>query len=123
MNTDVLTLVQQAEESLSAARLLLNEGYCGFATSRTYYTMLYVAEALLASIGEAYSSHGAVIGGFGRKFAKTGKLDPKFHRGLIDAHDVLNVGDYGVGAEISSEQANELITQAKQFVQAGKEFL
>ena len=123
MNKDIASLLEKAERSLSAARSLLDEGHHDFAVSRAYYAMFYVAEALLASLGEAYSSHGAVIGAFGRIFAKSGKLDPKFHRWLIDAQDLRNVGDYGVGRTITAEQVKEVITQAQEFIAAGRAYL
>ena len=117
------SLLHKAGESTSAAELLCERGFHGFSASRAYYAMLYVAEALLASIGQSYSSHGGVIGSFGRELARTGKLHAKFHRWLIDAQDVRNVGDYGVGTEISAKQAKELIAQAKEFIQAGEGYL
>jgi len=123
MNKGMKVLFEKAEESLSAARLLANEGYYGFAASRAYYAMFYVAEALLASLGQAYSTHGRVVGAFGREFAKTAKLDAKFHRWLIDGQDIRNVGDYEVGVEISKEQAMELIAHAEAFVGAGRDHL
>lgn len=82
MNEDVKALFEKAESSLSAARLLVEEGYPGFAASRAYYAMFYVAEALLSSLGQSYSTHGGVVGAFGREFAKRRKLDAKFHRWL-----------------------------------------
>ena len=33
------------------------------------------------------------------------------------------MGDYGVGVEISKEQAMELITQAEAFIGAGRDYL
>ena len=120
MNEDLTSLMAKAQESLSAARLLLDQGYHGFAASRAYYAMFYVAEALLASLGKSYSSHAGVLGGFGQEFAKTGKLDVKFHRWLIDGQDVRNVADYGVGTEVSGEQAGEVISRAEEFIRAGQ---
>jgi uncharacterized protein (UPF0332 family) len=123
MNRDIAGLLDKAERSLSAARLLLDQEHHDFAGSRCYYAMFYVAEALLVSLGESYSSHAAVIGAFGREFAKTGKLDPKFHRWLIDAQDIRNVGDYGVGKAITAEQVNEVIIRAQEFIVAGRDYL
>ncbi|MBI5244846.1 MAG: HEPN domain-containing protein [Elusimicrobia bacterium] len=123
MNEDIKALFEKAESSLSAARLLVGEGYPGFAASRAYYAMFYVAEALLASLEQSYSTHGGVVGAFGREFAKIGKLDAKFHRWLIDGQDIRNVGDYGVGAAVSKEQAVGLIAQAQEFIEAGRNYL
>jgi len=36
-------------------------------------------ETLLLSKGLTFSSHSAVIAAYGKGFAKTGLLDPKFH--------------------------------------------
>jgi uncharacterized protein (UPF0332 family) len=123
MNVEVKELLEKAESSLSAAGLLLKEGYPGFAASRAYYAMFYVAEALLSSLGQSYSTHGGVVGAFGREFAKTAKLDAKFHRWLIDGQDLRNVGDYAVGSTVSSAQADELLAQARELVESGRDYL
>ena len=60
MNADFTAQIDKAKESLAAAELLLGQGYAEFAASRAYYAMFYVAEALLASRGQSYSSHAAV---------------------------------------------------------------
>ena len=39
------------------------------AVSRAYYAMFYCAEALLDADGLAFSSHAAVVSGFGLHFA------------------------------------------------------
>jgi uncharacterized protein (UPF0332 family) len=49
------------------------------------HAMFYTAEALLANRDLTFSSHGSMHGAFGKEFAKTEELDPKFHRWLIDA--------------------------------------
>lgn len=52
-------LLIRARDSLSAARNLLRDGFSDFSASRAYYALFYVAEALLAHIGQSYSSHGS----------------------------------------------------------------
>ena len=47
--------------------------------------MFYLAQVLLLSRGLSFSSHAAVIAAFSKEFAKTGVLDVRFHRCLIDA--------------------------------------
>jgi uncharacterized protein (UPF0332 family) len=123
MNPDIEALIFKAKKSLGAARSLIKDGYFDFATSRAYYAMFYVAEALLADIGESYNKHSAVISAFGREFAKTGKLDSKFHRWLIDAQDFRNVGDYGIDANVSEDDANLTCEWANEFIEAAENFL
>ena len=66
MNRDIAAKIARARESLEAAMLLGTHDYADFAASRAYYSMFYVAEALLASIGLFYSSHSAVLAAYGR---------------------------------------------------------
>ena len=107
MSPDTTAQLEKAKESLAAANLLRRQGYNNFAASRAYYSMFYVAEALLASLGQSYSSHAAVQPAYGREFAKIARLDAKFHRRMIDAQDLRNIGDYGLGAAISPEQVTQ----------------
>lgn len=60
---------------------------------------------------------------YGREFAKTAKLDPEFHRRLIDAQDYRNIGDYGISAHVQPEQAERVCGWALEFlVEANKYF-
>ena len=123
MNPDIEALIHKAKESLGAARSLAKNNYFDFAASRAYYTMFYVAEALLAAIGQSYNKHSAVISAFGREFAKTEKMDSKFHRWLIDAQDFRNIGDYGVEAHVSEDDANIVCDWANEFIKSAENFL
>lgn len=124
MNPKTKAFLEKSRDSVSAAELLVREGYCDFAASRAYYAMFYAAEALLLERGQSYSSHSAVIAAFGKEFAKTGALDSKFHRYLLDAQDFRNVGDYDVGgASLTKKQAEEVIQWAKEFLAKAEAFL
>ena len=120
---EISALLKRASDSLAAARNLLRDGFPDFAASRAYYAMFYTAEALLAHIGQSYNSHSAVIGAFGREYAKTSRIDPKFHRWLISAQNLRNVGDYGVEAHISREQAELACQWADAFIHAAQNYL
>jgi uncharacterized protein (UPF0332 family) len=109
MKPEVRALLQKARESVDAARLLCGKGYWDFAASRAYYALFYTAEALLLEKGLSFSSHSAVIAAFGKEFAKTNALDPKFHRFLIDGQDLRNAGDYDVGTPVAEAQARDII--------------
>ena len=123
MSFDIQMLLQKAKESLEAAELLEHEGYTGFSASRAYYSMFYAAEVLLFSKQLSFSSHSAVVAAFGKEFIKTGIIDAKFHRYLIDAQDLRNVGDYGVDKKITYEQAQEIIQWAREFISVAEETL
>jgi uncharacterized protein (UPF0332 family) len=69
--------------------------------------MFYTATALLDAEGLAFSSHAAVIGEFGRIFAKTGRVSPEFHRFLLEAQEERLGGDYEGVYMLSGEEAAE----------------
>lgn len=69
-------LLAKATENLLASRELVRSGHPEIAVSRSYYAMFYAAEAVLVEEGLEFSSHGAVHGAFGERFAKTDRLDP-----------------------------------------------
>ena len=109
--------------SLRAAEVLSREGYPDFVASRAYYAMFYTAEALLLARGLSFSSHSAVIAAFGKEFARSKALDPKFHRYLVDAQDFRNLGDYGVGPQVSPFQSQEILRWTHEFLTVVEGFL
>ncbi len=123
MKPEVQELLDKAKENLGAARLLQQNGYTEIAASRIYYAMFYVAEALLLSRGLVFSSHSAVMAAYGREFAKTQTLEPRFHRHLIDAQDLRHSGDYGTGPAVTSEQVEQALQWTQEFVAAAEAFL
>ena len=123
MNPDILALIDKAKDSVGAAQTLIRDGYYDFAASRAYYAMFYIAEALLMQLGESYNKHSAVISAFGRAYAKTGIMDSNFHRWLIDAQDFRNIGDYGVEAHVSRDDANSVCDWASEFIDQAEDLL
>lgn len=116
-------LMKNARESLEAARYLLDGEFYGFAASRAYFAMFSAASALLALEGRRFKSHSAVISAFGREYAKTRKLDPDLHGWLMAAQNFREVGDYGVEARVTIEQATQACEWAAQFVLHVERFL
>jgi uncharacterized protein (UPF0332 family) len=115
MTEDQLDLLLQARDSYLAAKTLLVSGYPGFAASRAYYCMFYIAEAFLEGKGLAFSKHSAVISAFNKEFIRAGKVPPEFHRYLIDAQELRHSGDYGPRHSVSSDQAREQLIRAESF--------
>ena len=116
MTQDQLDLLKKARDSILAARLLLDNRFPGFSVSRSYYAMFYIAEAFLEGEGQAFSKHSAVIGAFGKDFARTGKVPVEFHRFLLAAQDLRHAGDYDAIDPVTQEQAAEQIARAEQFL-------
>jgi uncharacterized protein (UPF0332 family) len=123
MTEDQAELLLTARDSLKAAEVLLREGFPGFAASRAYYAMFYVAEAFLEGEGLSYSKHSAVIAAFGDKFAHAGKVPTEFHRFLLEAQEARHDGDYGPRNAVSPQQARERIRHAGRFLELATQLI
>jgi len=116
-------LLQKAKDSLDASELLLRNGYPDFAASRDYYSMFYVAEALLLERALSFSKHSAVVATFGREFCKSDQKAARFHRYLIEAMSFRHAGDYSPRPSVSPIQASEQIERASEILNYGEERL
>jgi len=123
MNPETQKLLDKAAHAIHAAALLLEGGEPDFAAGRAYYAMFYTAQALLLERGLRFSKHSAVHASFGREFAKTGRLAPRFHRWLLDAFDERIRADYSTGSLLTSEDVQELIARAREFLDAARRYL
>jgi uncharacterized protein (UPF0332 family) len=123
MTEDQLEFLLKARQSISAAKILLDSGYPDYAASRAYYAMFYIAEAFLEGEGLSFSKHSAVISAFGREFARTGRVPVEYHQFLIKAQELRNTGDYGGLNTVTTEQANEQIVYAQQFLELAENLI
>jgi uncharacterized protein (UPF0332 family) len=120
---DILELLRKAKESSAAAKSLLGDGFYDFSASRSYYTMFYIAEALLLAKNLSFSKHSAVIGAFGKEFVKTKILPQKLREHLADAFDLRQLGDYGMPGAVNEEKAKTLTKHAEEFLKIAEKFL
>jgi len=58
------------------------------------------AQALLNSEEIEVKKHSAVESSIGYYFAKSGRLDPKYHKMLINARKIREIADYDIQEEI-----------------------
>lgn len=121
--SEIELLLQKAGRSFDAAEELLEKGHSDFAISRAYYGCFYVAQALLQSRGLTFSRHGQVIAQYGRHFAKTGLLAPRFHNLLDHAFGIRQSADYVAEAVIEAQEVVAAIDQGREFLAAATEFL
>lgn len=123
MNPEIKALIEKSKRGLKAATNLFKDGDIDFAASRAYYSLFYIASALLLSRGLSFSSHSGVIANFGKEFAKTGLLNPKFHNYLIEAQDRRNIGDCEIVFTVTEEEAEEMLGWVNEFIKAAEEYL
>jgi len=123
MTTDQQILLRKAEENISAAGILTEQGYYDIAISRLYYAMFYCAEAVLLCENITFSKHSGVISAFGQHFARTGRLSQDLHRSLIEAQDMRNLSDYDMMAVLNRDAAEGQLVKARVFLQTVSVFL
>lgn len=116
-------LLEKGTRVLRIAERLGKSGDAEFSVGRAYYAMFYVAEALLNERGLRFRKHGGVHAAFAEHFVKTRLLDGKYHRWLLEAFSKRITGDYGIDADLTSEDASLLVGQAREFMDAAKQFL
>jgi uncharacterized protein len=123
LTEDQRELLEKADLSLTAARLLLQGSLPDFAASRAYYAMFYVAQAFLEGEGMAFSKHSAVIAAFGRHFARAGKVPVEFHQYLLKTQELRESGDYGPPHAITLAEAREQIARAENFLELAERLM
>ena len=116
-------LFRKALDAIEVAEGILDMDKPEMAAGRAYYSMFYVAEALLYEKGLEFNTHGQVIAAYGKEFAKTKELDQKFHRWLRAGFDARISGDYDVDTNITSQFVSDMINQAREFLETAQEYL
>lgn len=62
----------------------------------------------------SYFRHSQVVAQFGRHFAKTGELDARYHRLLVEAFRLRQATDYSAAPEaVSEDDAEHIIREGK----------
>jgi len=115
--------MDQAEESLEAAKILLDKDLIRQCVNRAYYGMFYSVLALLAIGKKETSRHSGAISLFDKEFVKEGLFTKEFSRWLHEAFDLRQRSDYGPSFDLSREQAERTLQNAVMFVKGVKEVL
>ena len=123
MKDEASWFLRKAEHALRAAQTLLAADDPETAVGRAYYSMLHTAQALLREQDIRFRKHSSVHGAFGQHFTKTGLMDSKFHRWLLDSYDDRIRGDYDTEAVIGRESAELRVKQATEFLLTARRWL
>jgi uncharacterized protein (UPF0332 family) len=123
MKEETRMLINKAEHALEVAEELIKNGYPSDAASKIYYSMFYAAQALLKSEDINVIKHSAVESAFGYYFTKPGRIEPKFHRMLINARKIRETADYDIYEEIAEPVVSLKVEEGKLFLACIKDFL
>ena len=108
--------VEQADEAVRAARILLREDSLRASANRSYYGMFYAVLALLASRKEETSKHSGVIALFDRLYVRTNVFPLDFSKWLRRALDLRTRSDYGTEMTVSRGETEIQLEHASRFV-------
>ena len=115
--------MEQAHAALEEADILLSQGKTTFGlVNRSYYAMFYAVLALLQRIGKAPRKHSGALALFDLEFVKKGVFPKVLSQHLHHAFESRQVSDYQTVAPVSREDAEEILKNAKVFVQAIEDF-
>lgn len=114
---EIESLIEKSRKYLNSAELLHKSGDFDSSVSRSYYAMFFAAEAVLLTKSLEFSSHRGVISAFGRNFVKEGIFPTEMGKWLREAFNKRQKGDYEFELAINQEEADQLLQNAKIFVE------
>jgi uncharacterized protein (UPF0332 family) len=124
LNTLARYRIERARATLRAAQSLHRQGEDPASiVNRAYYAMFYAALALLAKIGHRTSKHSGALALFDQHFIKSKILPKEMGKFLHATFDMRQTGDYEEQAEITKEQATEVLDAAMRFIESAEEKL
>ncbi|NEQ54311.1 MAG: HEPN domain-containing protein [Leptolyngbya sp. SIO3F4] len=113
-----------SKENIKAAQLLAHSHFYDIAIARAYYSMLYVAEALLLEEVTAIpTQHEAVNTLFAKKFSEERPLFQPYGSYLDDGLEAQLRADYSHSEKATLAEAKQHINRAKAFLDLGKHYL
>ena len=118
MRKDVQKHLQSAGMFLKESEHLFSGGFHNGTVGRAYYAMFHAATAALLAKDIERTSHHAIISAFGEFIVKSGLVDGKFHKYIIEAFTLRNDCDYLAPFEADESQASATLQRAKEFVDA-----
>lgn len=117
MNAEAKDFWERSLQAMETATQLISTDPDASA-SRSYYAAFYALSALFALDGKFFAKHSALEAAVHRDLVKSGRLpqeigaDYSFLRGLRDT------GDYGGGAHVSEDAANQAAKATRRIVAA-----
>jgi len=115
--------MEKAIKRLRVAQKLLQDGEYEDAVSRAYYAMYHAAKAALATINVSPKTHEEVVSEFGKRFMLRRTFPKELGKTLADAKAARETYEYSVTATTEKTEAETIISNARKFVEAIKEYL
>ena len=123
MKAEIIRLLEKAHDCLESAELNLDNGFFDTAVNRSYYGIFDAVTALLLSKEIAVKSHSGSIQQFALHFVKTGCFQSEMQESIIYCFQKRQTGDYDLYTDVSSEDAIECLSRARNFVSRAEQWL
>ena len=114
--------LQRAVDSLESATYDLQGGFILASVNRSYYTCFYCMIALLYTRNLHPKTHSGVRSKFSELFVKTNIFPVSVADDIANLFGYRQEADYDLDADISVEEAKELVQKAYQFLQLTKKY-
>jgi len=112
-----------ADESLDAARILIDAGLFRESIPKLYYAMFHAMRALLFTKGLEPKSHGGVSHYFNVHFVKPGSFTHEQNRFFKKIMKYRHEADYGLGYEITAQDCKGWFEELGEFMKRIKTYL
>ena len=119
---EVEKLCEKAYDKLDSSKLLYENGKYSDSASLAYYAMFLMAKALLLKKGFD-ATHDGLIHLFSLKYMHEDSFKYRLYAYLSAAQSVREDADYSAFDYINQEIAEELISQANEFLKESERFL
>jgi uncharacterized protein (UPF0332 family) len=116
-------MIKKSSRALDAARILFEHNNFEAASSKAYYAVFHILQAVLLTKSLSFSKHSGVISAFSKYFIKEGIFSEDFGRIIKDLRKNREIGDYDYFHYISSEQAKTDFKNAEDIIKAIKKYL
>jgi hypothetical protein len=113
---NVASELARAEESMKAARLLIDAGLLHDAESRLYYAIYHAAVAVLLTEGIEPRSHAGTVSLLGLHFVKTGRMAAEDARLFARIQKYRIESDYGRDFVLTSDGLREDLSACAGFL-------
>ena len=123
LSTQLKAMRDKARRSLKSARTLFKAGDYESSSSRAYYAVFHMMQAVLLTKGLSYSGHSAVINAFSHHFIKKALFPSDFGKAIRRLRKAREMGDYNYFATISREEARRDIEAASNMVRSMEQYL
>lgn len=115
--------LEQAEQCLKSAKILLDSNDYKGAANRSYYCVFHCMRSILALEGMDFKKHSGLIAYFRKEYIKTGKLDVALSDIITDVFQIRTESDYDDYYVVNKADVKEQIKNAEYFIQQTKEYL